>query len=111
MATLAFKPNVRIAAHQLEDPRFLRMLTGLCVTAPSLQGSTVVITSARDGTHSRASLHYVGLAVDVRSTGDRIGAPKDESPAVWAARLRQYLGSAYDVIVEADHIHVEYDPD
>ena len=47
------------------------------------------------------SLHYQGKAFDLRT---------------WhvieevAKQLRTYLGKDYDVIVEKDHIHVEYDP-
>ena len=65
----------------------------------------LVITSLRDGKHMKSSLHYSGLAVDLRtrhlSSGDRATA---------AARLRVVLGPEYDVVLESDHIHVEHDP-
>ena len=64
-------------------------------------GVEAVITSGRDGKHKDGSFHYKGQAFDLRT---------------WhlieqvAFRLRQYLGHDFDVIVESDHIHVEYDP-
>jgi len=70
-----------------------------------------IITSAVDGVHSDDSLHYVGLAVDLR-TRDLTNV----EVAKLAAALRKRLnGSAqanrpYQVLVEIDHIHVEFDP-
>jgi len=68
----------------------------------------VVITSGVDGTHMRASKHYDGLALDIRSKGmfDKKGTLQ---------RLKTVLGSDFDVILEAEgkdneHIHVEFDP-
>lgn len=64
-----------------------------------------VITSGVDGTHGRGSRHYSGMAVDLRthniSEGNRTYA---------AERLREALGAQYDVVLEADHVHVEFDP-
>jgi hypothetical protein len=71
----------------------------------SSYGVTLVITSIRDGQHMTGSLHYSGNAADFRRWDlDRIGKT---SAAV--AQLRSQLGSAYDVILESDHIHVEYE--
>lgn len=70
-----------------------------------------VITSGNDGSHMVGSLHYKGLAVDLRS--------RDLSQAVTyrlAAALRQRLnGDAnhnrpYQVVIESNHLHLEYDP-
>lgn len=111
MAELTLKDtSVRLTADMLADSRVIRMLIAVVATAPALEGGTAVVTSARDGTHGATSRHYLGLAVDVRSQGaGRVGAPIDESPATWVARLKQYLGRDYDVIEEVDHIHIEYD--
>jgi hypothetical protein len=48
------------------------------------------------------SLHYRGFAVDLRLPTDN----KEEIRAELAASL----GAEYDVILEIDHIHIEYDP-
>lgn len=61
-----------------------------------------VITSTWEGTHSSWSLHYLKRALDFR-------LPR--GPGIIAAQdLRKELGKDYDVVLEHDHIHVEYDP-
>lgn len=64
---------------------------------------SITVTSARDGKHVAGSLHPVGLALDFR-----IWNLPD--PAGLADRLRRQLDREYDVILEADHLHVEFDP-
>lgn len=67
-------------------------------------GEELVVTSARDGIHSAGSLHYYGYAVDFRSRYfSRRGV------GIVANRLRDTLGSDYQVIVHSTHIHVEYE--
>ncbi len=68
-------------------------------------GVEIVITSLLDGKHSKKSLHYKGLAVDLRT---RHLSPSDR--ALVMARLREALGDEYDVVLESDHLHVEFDP-
>ena len=70
----------------------------------------VVVTSLKDGKHGPNSLHYSGLAVDVRSKH----LMQEESRKVFFA-LRNDLGPDYDVLLEAEgkeneHFHIEYDP-
>ncbi len=65
----------------------------------------VVITSGIDGSHRKDSLHYVGKALDLRTrhlTHDEKNEVRDE--------MRAKLGDNYDVVLESDHLHVEYDP-
>lgn len=64
-----------------------------------------VVTSGRDGRHSDRSLHYLGRAVDLRTrvfTANQAAALRNE--------LADALGPQYDVILESDHIHLEWDP-
>ena len=68
-------------------------------------GLSPVITSAHDGTHMRKSLHYEGLALDLRTRYFR----DKEDKIKFAQELRDRLGDDYDVVVERDHIHVEFD--
>lgn len=63
------------------------------------------ITSVMDGRHMQKSKHYQGHAFDLR----RRHIPEADVPAV-AARLRQALGRDFDVVVEATHFHIEFDP-
>ena len=69
-------------------------------------GKEVVITSLMDGKHMKNSKHYIGEAVDLRT----YFFSKNTVLAV-AADLQKELGSNYDVLVEEDHIHIEYDPE
>jgi len=62
------------------------------------------ITSAADGHHAARSLHYTGNAVDLRIR-DLNSAEVSE----WAYLIKEMLGEDFDVVVEPDHIHLEYD--
>ena len=64
-----------------------------------------VITSILDGTHGKHSLHYIGDAFDMRTF---IYSHSELSKIV--QELTTQLGSNYDVVLESDHIHIEYDP-
>ena len=68
-------------------------------------GYDVTITSGCEGTHSRKSLHYKGLALDFRTRM----LDEDERIEVEDS-LRDILGDDYDVVFERDHFHVEFDP-
>lgn len=66
-----------------------------------------VITSGTNGTHTAASIHGRGHALDLRC---REPAPCKK----WAAALKNALGAGYDVMFEDwggpnNHIHLEYD--
>jgi hypothetical protein len=56
------------------------------------------ITSIREGTHGRGSLHPSGNAFDVRKG------------TVSAGVLRSMLGRHFDVVEHTTHYHIEYDP-
>lgn len=67
-------------------------------------GQALVITELTGGKHSRASLHYVGYAVDLRThyfSDNGLEAQK---------MLKNSLGTEYDVVLEKDHIHIEFQP-
>ena len=73
------------------------------------------ITSVKDGKHGENSLHYGGYAFDVRIRNldgvDGSFSSEDIVLAnVYAKELAELLGGLFDVVVESDHIHVEYDP-
>lgn len=68
------------------------------------RGDTLTITSGLDGTHSATSFHPKGLAVDLRTSHLTPAEILDR-----AGELLVRLGGGYDVIIEATHLHVEYD--
>lgn len=63
-----------------------------------------VITSGSDGKHGPHSLHYCGKALDFRTNNLR-------GPQVHPVfmELKAALGDQFDVVLEDDHIHVEWD--
>lgn len=69
---------------------------------------SVVITSAyRDDD----SLHSRGQAIDVRLPSWWSKTKKGFlADSLVAASLAWFLGTEFDVVLEEDHIHIEYDP-
>lgn len=76
----------------------------VCEAILAQYGSDLVITSAKDGKHSAKSLHYEGKAIDIR-----IWKIANRAQQV-IAEMKAQLGPEYDVVLEDDHIHLEYDP-
>lgn len=64
----------------------------------------VTLTSAVEGTHSPGSHHYKGYALDLRTHGLSV-EPQDARQM-----LQEALGGDFQVILEEDHLHVEFDP-
>jgi hypothetical protein len=65
--------------------------------------SQFCITSLTDGKHMVGSRHYCGKAVDLRIWTLPVDKRKD------AAKLIQHrLGAAYFVLLETDHLHIQY---
>lgn len=73
-----------------------------CERVYAKQGYDLVVTSVTDGDHKSGSLHHTGCAVDLR-------LPPLDAPLM-VGSLRDALGVEFDVVLETDHIHVEYDP-
>lgn len=81
-------------------------------------GADLTITSGTegkpgDGVHKHDSLHYSGQAFDCRTwvfKNDQNGQTSMKKVNAVAKQIREALGRDYDVLVESDHIHVEYDP-
>lgn len=68
-------------------------------------GFDCIVTAGIDGSHSRGSIHYKGLAVDLRARH----IPATEQPKI-TAKLQERLGDDFDVVFEGDHWHLEFDP-
>lgn len=86
-----------------------------------MDDDTLWITSANDGEHKDGSLHYINRAFDFRTRNVTVPAsadPRAGSASIlrekvlqeWASRIRAALGHNYDVVLEKDHLHVEWDP-
>jgi len=94
-STVSFKnlqPQMVIASMRVEE-------------ACKLIGVDCWITSENDRVHSSGSLHYSGLALDFRTRD--IPAELRKS---FFEKVKSALGSEFDVVLEKDHLHVEYQP-
>ena len=103
------KPGVRFKAFHSGVIQIILALDGYL----SVFGGVAVITSANDGRHKKGSLHYENRAIDIRTTGGGPGAVGKLTAGQvrdLIAWLEQWLGPDFDVVLEADHLHVEYDP-
>lgn len=69
------------------------------------KGKNLVITSINDGRHSETSLHYSGCGVDLRT---RYFTKRVQLEVV--KLLKENLTKDYDVILEKDHAHLEFQP-
>lgn len=99
--TLYFKPGVNCSGTEPEIWEAILAAHDVYV----MNGQFFTVTSLNDGQHMKNSLHYEGKGCDIRTRSlDRVTA--DEI----AVQIRGRLGKDYDVVVEKDHIHLEYDP-
>jgi hypothetical protein len=63
-----------------------------------------VITSGNDGKHLPNSKHYSGEAFDLRTRH-----LTEAQTLECRDYLRSKLDNQFDIIIESDHIHIEYD--
>ena len=82
-------------------PEIRKKLNEIARRVWSIEKEELRITSTYEGNHSEGSLHYADLAVDIG---------RDKKGQEVRAELRDKLGMDYDIVLESDHIHVEYDP-
>lgn len=88
----------------------------ICSQVFGQHGIPFVVTSISDGKHGERSLHYVGNAFDVRLASRYTQSASSDEELLGDMRLA--LGGEntsnargqYDVILEGDHFHVEFDP-
>lgn len=95
---MLIKAGVDISRLRPEIRKKLGAIEGIVLACDSKE---LVITSTYEGTHSAGSLHYANLAVDIR---------RDQAMTYGYKEIKRVLGADYDVILEGNHIHIEYDP-
>ena len=71
-------------------------------------GIPLLITSCRDSKHKDGSLHYIGDAVDIRLPSRFNNT--DNIDLKLLGEGRDALSEQYDLVLEADHLHLEFDP-
>jgi len=97
---MKLKAGVKIAGIRPE------LLMGLMVANSIIDyefNTDMVITACTDGIHMTGSKHYVGQAVDIRISNL-------STPVAVVDRLKFELDGLFDIVLEKDHIHMEYDP-
>ena len=80
----------------------------ICHSIFTKKGVPFTITACRDGKHKVGSCHYSGDAVDIRLPSRY--SPEEEIDLSVLVECREALGPNYDILLESDHIHLEYDP-
>lgn len=69
-------------------------------------GFDCTVTACVDGQHMAGSLHYKGAAIDLRTRH----VPHAIELKQIVDRIKECLGADFDVVVEMDHLHIEFDP-
>lgn len=77
------------------------------IVADQCYGGALVITSVNDSKHMDTSKHYSGEAFDCRTKS--AGIDQTQAQKIVNA-MKERLGADFDVVLEDDHIHLEYDP-
>jgi len=101
---LLLKPGVDVTGISTEILIGLQVLAGVFWK----HGIPTLITSCRDGEHMEGSKHYLGDAVDVRLPS-RFSST-EHIDIVLLNEGRVALGDQYDLVLEEDHLHLEFDP-
>lgn len=80
---------------------------GIAETIYRYNGLKMVVTSLTDSHADKpASLHNRGLAADIRTRN----VPHDLLRTVHGSLTSVLDPMGFDVVLEADHLHIEYDP-
>lgn len=97
---MKLKPGVDIRGVRPE------IVLAMIVVEPIIEKhAPFVVTSVCEGTHKPTSLHYSGFAIDIRT--------RDVDQAMvrpLVQELQAALGIQFDVVLEGDHVHLEFDP-
>jgi|SRR3990167_181501 len=75
----------------------------------SLVAREPVITSASDSIHKKGSLHY-GIKGDSRCRAIDLRTKNLSNTEEVVKELKRRLGPDFDVVLEIDHLHIEYQP-
>lgn len=89
---MRIKPGVNINGLKPE------LVIGLIILDSMIKGG-ITITCGVEGQHMKGSLHYAGMAADIRTPADSM-----------LLLAREALGPQFDLVVEFDHWHLEYQP-
>ena len=97
-----FKDGVKVDGVKKETIELMLLLNGYFVAQV---GKPFVVTSCTDGKHMKGSKHYSGYAIDIRTR--HLSVCEINNLLAW---FKTHHDKEFDMVVEKDHIHVEYDP-
>lgn len=103
MIPIRLKSNVRLS--DFSSQALLAVMVSWSIYAQS-GAEEFVLTSVNDSVHGKNSLHGSGDAFDCR-----IWVLEEDVRQTVADEIGRSLGEDFDVILESDHIHIEYDPE
>lgn len=100
-----FKPGIKIRGIQ---PELVVALTVAYTAFFSEYGHFLLFSSIaeQDPVHSAKSLHYDGRAFDISGTN----FSGNTQMLYFSSLLKKLLTDEFDVVLESDHIHVEFQP-
>jgi hypothetical protein len=98
---MILKPGVKIA--NLKPQLLIAIMVSDHVY--TFYGKELVITSIDDSKHGIGTLHGQGYAFDLRTSYFT-----NNEQLLVSGEIRTKLGDNFDVVLEIDHIHIEYDP-
>jgi hypothetical protein len=75
-----------------------------------LLGGKLYVTSINDSQHMKGSKHETGDAWDFRLPSRLPLGGMQKPDAAWTADIQAVLDAEFDIVLEKDHVHVEYDP-
>lgn len=101
MLYLQFKEGVQLTITQAVN----KILTAGEFVFRTVVNKPCVVTSGSDGQHQEHSKHYTHEALDLR----RFHLEAHEVCPIVEA-LKDTLGQDFDVVIEGDHFHIEFDP-
>lgn len=99
----------RLAVKAGVQPPLIKLVTALANVAQHALFADVpelVITAGIDGKHLDGSKHYQLAAIDIRTRN----LDTTQTSALLTLLRRELPAPTYDLILEVDHIHVEFDP-
>lgn len=99
---IIFKDSVKLFGVQKE---IISLIDQLHIYFRSVLNLSLIITSVTDGKHSIGSKHYTGYAIDLR-----IWHMSDSQIKIFTNFFQKNFDKNYDLVLEKDHIHIEYDP-
>jgi len=101
---IKIKPGVAFHQNTFRFPQVSRIIEQAQLTCPPDYSPTITSGAEPDAPHKPNSKHWVGCAIDFRIKD----LPDRRTAKTWSKRLQRRLGDEYLVLLEANHIHTQW---